>query len=156
LAQSLGSAATVTGTVTDPNNALVPGALVTIENPVTGFKRTVTTGADGAFKFNNVPPNTYSLSASANGFATAKQVLEVRTAVPISLIIPLAVSTTAESVTVTSDANVALENVPTAHTDVDENLINRMPVRSPGAGLSDVVTMAAPGVVPDSNGMFHP
>src|SRR5262249_2477649 len=49
-----------------------------------------------------------------------------------------------------------LENVPAPHTDVDESLIARLPVRSPGSGLSDVVTFAAPGVAADSNGLFHP
>src|SRR5204863_809863 len=44
----------------------------------------------------------------------------------------------------------------TTHTDVDQTLIERLPVRSPGSGLSDVVTLAAPGVVADSNGFFHP
>src|SRR5204862_5287350 len=48
------------------------------------------------------------------------------------------------------------ENTSTTHTDVDQSLITRLPVRSVGSGLSDVVTLAAPGVVADSNGFFHP
>src|SRR5438876_9186990 len=69
---------------------------------------------------------------------------------------PLAVSTATETVTITTNAGDVLENVSTAHTDVDQSLITRLPVRSPGSGLSDVVTLAAPGVVADSNGFFHP
>ena len=42
-AQSLGSAGTVTGVVTDPNGAVVPGASVKIENSVTGYNHTVKT-----------------------------------------------------------------------------------------------------------------
>src|SRR5207245_1751502 len=80
----------------------------------------------------------------------------VRTSVPINLKIPLAISSASETVTVTSNAADVLENVSTAHTDVDQSLITRLPVRSPGSGLSDVVTLAAPGVVADSNGLFHP
>ena len=38
----------------------------------------------------------------------------------------------------------------------DATLLERLPERSVGNGLSDVVTMAAPGVVADSNGSFHP
>ena len=64
-AQSLGSAGTVTGVVTDPNGAVVPGAVVKIENPVTGYNRTVNTDKDGAFRFGDVPPNTYQLTAAA-------------------------------------------------------------------------------------------
>jgi Carboxypeptidase regulatory-like domain len=155
-AQSLGSAGTVTGTVTDPNNAVVPNATVKLENPVTGYTRTVNTGQDGAFRFNDVPPQNYQLTVAANGFGTTQQVVNVRTSVPIDLKIGLSIGSINESeVTVTDTLNV-IENVPQAHTDVDQSLITKLPIRSPGSGLSDVVTMAAPGVVADSNGFFHP
>src|SRR6266567_5799345 len=156
LAQSL-TAGTVSGTVTDPNNAVVPNATVTIENAVTGYKQTVNTGTDGVFRFNNVPFNNYVFSASAPGFTGAHGSVNVRSSVPININIPLAVGGAAETVTVTG-ANAAemLENVSTTHTDVDQSLISRLPVRSPGSGLSEVITLAAPGVVADSNGFFHP
>src|SRR6266576_5304140 len=150
------SAGTVAGVVLDPNNAAVPNARVTIANSVTGFKRTVSTNTDGTFRFDNVPPNNYQLSVSANGFEDASQSLSVRTSVPISLKIPLSIGGASETVTVTGGAADVLENIPSTHTDVDQTLITRLPVRSPGSGLSDVVTMAAPGVVADSNGFFHP
>jgi len=155
LGQAL-SAGTVAGVVLDPNNAAVPNASVTIANSVTGFKRTMTTNTDGTFRFDNVPPNNYQLSVAASGFENATQNLSVRTSVPISLKIPLSVGGASETVTVTGGAADVLENIPSTHTDVDQTLITRLPVRSPGSGLSDVVTMAAPGVVADSNGFFHP
>jgi hypothetical protein len=154
-AQAL-NAGTVTGVVTDPNNAVVPNATVTIANAVTGYTRTANTDADGAFRFSNVPPNNYQLSASALGFTSEQQSLTVRSSVPISVKIPLAVSNATATVTIMSGAGDVLENVPSAHTDVDQSLITRLPVRSVGSGLSDVVTLAAPGVVADSNGFFHP
>jgi Carboxypeptidase regulatory-like domain len=156
LAQSL-TAGTLTGTVTDPNNAVVPNATVTIENAVTGYKQTVNTGTDGVFRFTNVPFNNYVFSASAPGFTGAHGGINVRSSVPINLTIPLAVGGAAETVTVTgASAAEMLENVATTHTDVDQSLITRLPVRSPGSGLSEVITLAAPGVVADSNGFFHP
>lgn len=156
LAQSL-SAGTVEGVVLDPNNAAVPNASVTITNSVTGYKRTATSDADGTFRFYNVPPNNYQLSVAANGFEAAAQNVSVRTAVPISVKIPLTVASASATVTVTGmNAADALENVSSSHTDVDQTLIKRMPVRQPGNGLSEVVTLAAPGVVADSNGFYHP
>jgi hypothetical protein len=155
LAQGLTSG-TVSGTVTDPNGAVVQNATVTLENAVTGYNRTMATGADGVFRFDNVPLNNYVYSASASGFSAARGAINIRSSVPITLTIPLAVSTATETVTVTTNAGDVLENVSTAHTDVDQSLITRLPVRSPGSGLSDVVTLAAPGVVADSNGFFHP
>src|SRR5260221_11030230 len=77
-AQAL-NAGTVTGVVTDPNNAVVPNASVTIANAVTGYTRTATTDADGTFHFNDVPPNNYQLKASAPAFTTEQQILTVRT-----------------------------------------------------------------------------
>lgn len=155
MAQALG-AGTVAGTVLDPNNAAVPGATVTIANPVTGYIRYVTTNPDGTFRFDNVPPNNYQISVAASGFTVATQNLSVRTSVPISLKIPLAIGGAAETVNVTVGAGDVLENVSSTHTDVDQTLMLRLPVRQAGNGLSDVVTMAAPGVVADSNGLFHP
>jgi Carboxypeptidase regulatory-like domain len=150
------TAGTVTGVVVDPNGAVVPNAAVTISNPITGYKRTANTDTAGTFQFADVPPNNYQLSVAAAGFSTATENLNVRTAVPMNLRVPLAVSAATETVTVSSNASEVIENVPTAHTDVDQSLITRLPVRSPGSGLSDVVTLAAPGVVADSNGFFHP
>lgn len=154
-AQAL-NAGTVSGTVTDPNGAVVPNASVTIANAVTGYNRTVATGEDGTFRFSDVPLNTYQIKASAPGFSSEQETLAVRTSVPINVKIPLSVNAASETVTITSIAGDVLENTSTSHTNVDESLINRLPVRSVGSGLSDVVTLTAPGVVADSNGFFHP
>jgi hypothetical protein len=149
-------AGTVEGTVVDPNGAAVPGATVTISNPVTGYIRYVSTDQSGTFRLANVPPNNYQLSVAATGFSVATQSLSVRTSVPMSVKIPLTVIGATETVNVSAGAGDVLENVPSTHTDVDQTLIQRLPVRQAGNGLSDVVTLAAPGVVADSNGFFHP
>jgi hypothetical protein len=155
LAQGL-SAGTVGGVVVDPNNAVVPNANVTITNPVTGYTRSATTDREGTFRFDNVPPNSYQLSISASGFSPATQSVNVRSSVPMSLRLALAVGQASETVTVTGGTADVLENVPSAHVDVDKSLIDRLPVRDPGSGLSTAVTLAAPGVAADSNGGYHP
>src|SRR5204863_5192556 len=81
-AQAL-SAGTITGMVVDPNGAVVANATVTIINPITGYKRTVNTDANGSFHFNDVPPNNYQLNVSARGFSAAPRGLAVRTPVRI-------------------------------------------------------------------------
>src|SRR5262249_3778267 len=138
LAQSLGSAGTISGTVTDPNNAAIKGATVVLKNSVTGYQRAAATDSSGAFRFTDVPPNNYQLTVTANEFNTATQSVTVRTLVPINLTIPLAVRGVNSTVEITSSENI-IENIPTTHTDVDQSLIARLPVRSPGSGLSDVV-----------------
>ena len=46
-AQSAGNAGTINGTVTDATGAIVPGATVSIRNPVSGYERTATADSAG-------------------------------------------------------------------------------------------------------------
>src|SRR5262249_31986421 len=154
-AQSVGSAGTIEGSVTDPNNAAVVGAEATLDNSVTQFHRSTTTDETGTFRFDNIPQNNYTLTVSAKGFGTSQQVVNVRSSVPISLKIPLQLASVQTSVTITAGSE-AIENVPSAHTDVAENLIERLPLTAPGSGLNELIAAASPNVVRDSNGFFHP
>ncbi|HEY2846442.1 MAG TPA: TonB-dependent receptor [Pyrinomonadaceae bacterium] len=154
-AQALGTAGSISGTVTDPNGAVVAGATVTITNPVTTFSRSVTTDASGTYRFNDVPQNNYTIKAVAPGFQATTVAANVRSTVPMTITIALTLAGTSAVVDVTTD-NAIVENIPTAHVDVDQSQMRRLPISSPGNGLSDAVAMSAPGVVPDSNGFFHP
>ena len=125
--QGLGSG-TVEGVAVDPNSAVVPNASVTISNPVSGYTRSAVTSQDGTFRFDNLPPNNYQLTVSATGFTAFAQNISVRTSVPISLRLALTVGAAAESVTITGATSDVLENIPSAHVDVDKSLIDRLPV----------------------------
>jgi hypothetical protein len=61
--------ATVRGTITDPDQALIPGAVVTL-TPPKGAAKTVQSGADGTYVLRNVPAGTYAFTITMNGFAT--------------------------------------------------------------------------------------
>jgi hypothetical protein len=61
----------VTGVVTDPSGAVVPGVTVSLENPLIGFSMTKTTNGIGVYDFSNIPPNSnYTLAFSKAGFST--------------------------------------------------------------------------------------
>src|ERR1043166_5010959 len=62
----------VTGTVTDPSNASVPNAKVTVENVGTGASLSTTTESDGSYRFPLVPPGAYTLDVQATSFAEFK------------------------------------------------------------------------------------
>ena len=47
-----------------------------------------------------------------------------------------------------------MENDPTAHTDVDRESFDKLPLESASSSLSSLVTLATPGVAADSNGLF--
>jgi hypothetical protein len=153
-AQELGGAGTVQGTVKDPTGGVMVAVAVDITNPVSGFKRSTTTDAAGRFVFRNLPPNVYHVAVSAQGFQPLAKDVTVRTAVPIDLDLSLALEGATSSVEVVGHADL-LERDPTAHTDIDSSAIARLPLDS-SSGLNQVITLASPGVVADSNGFFHP
>lgn len=155
-AQSLGRAGTVSGAVTDPSEATVAGAAVVLQNRVTGLARKTTTDESGGFRFNDVPPNNYHVEVSAGGFQTAQQDVTVRTSVPITLTIALKLASENTSIEVHSDTADIIESVPTAHTDLDSAVLDKLPLSATGSGIADAITLASPGVVADSNGFFHP
>jgi len=145
---------TITGTITDPSGAVVPGATVTINNPVSEYTRTATTDDAGHFNFPNLPFNPYHLTANHSGFTSFVRDVDVRSAVPENVNIKLAVGTESTTVTV-EGAEDLLENDPTFHTDVDRSLFQKVPLESQSSGLSSLVTLTSPGVAADSNGLFH-
>ena len=147
-------AQSINGTVTDPTGAVVPNATVEIHNPVSKYDRSTTTDTSGKFVFPNLPFNPYHLVVSATGFAPNTQDVEIRSSVPVDVLIKLKVGEASTAVTVEAGADL-VENDPIAHTDVDKNLFDKLPLESQSSSLSSLVTLAAAGVAADSNGLFH-
>lgn len=153
--QNLGSAGVVKGSVLDPSGAAIPGATVTIYNPVTGFKRMATTDASGDFTFTNVPFNPYHLTVTAPGFNPYVQDVKLDSTVPVEVKINMALAGAKTTVTVSTEGADLIETTPTAHTDVDRDLIAQLPLESQSSELSSLVTLTSPGIAADSNGLFH-
>ncbi len=63
----------ISGTVMDPNGAVVPGAEVTVTNVQTGVEATATTNESGLYSFPNLVTGTYDLKVTAPGFRTYDQ-----------------------------------------------------------------------------------
>jgi outer membrane receptor protein involved in Fe transport len=60
----------LSGTITDPSDKLVPQAQVSITNVATGITTTVTTNSDGFFTAPNLLPGEYQVTVTAKGFST--------------------------------------------------------------------------------------
>jgi len=68
---------TITGTVTDTSNAVVPGATVTVVSTTTGLTRTATTAGAGEYAITNLPPTTYTLTVDKSGFQKYSRQVDV-------------------------------------------------------------------------------
>jgi len=152
--QSGGSSGSVSGTVVDPDGAVVPNATVEIHNPVSHFDQSTTTDKSGNFSIPNVPFNPYHMTVTAEGFARTARDVEVRSVVPLSVSVKLQVSASTTSVTVEAGGDL-LENDSTFHQDIDRNSFQRIPLESATSNVSALVTQSTPGIAADSNGLFH-
>ena len=81
--------------------------------------------------------------------------MEIRNSVPVVANVALSIATEASTVTVQATA-AAVETDTAAHQDVDSSAFAKLPVLSPGAGLSDAITYSTGAVAADANGFFHP
>ena len=58
---------TVSGEITDPSRAVVPGAQVTLVDQQKGYQFTNKSDKSGRYLFTSIPPGTYSVSAENAG-----------------------------------------------------------------------------------------
>ncbi len=152
-AQFAGSAGTLSGIVSDPSGAVLPNAIVTLINPVSGYNRSSTTDSAGHYLFTNIPLNPYHVTVSGSGFSSIAQDVDIRSTVPIVLNESLKVGTSSTVVNV--EGSDLLENSSVFHTDLDRSLFEKLPLETPSSTLSSLVTLSSPGVAADSNGLFH-
>ncbi len=154
--QSLGNTGTVDGTVTDPSGAAIAGAKAESSNAVSGYAVMADSSENGGFRFNNVPLNGYQITVTAPGFSKYTANVDIRTPVLTTVKAQLALAGAETSVTVEAEGQNLVELDPSAHVDTDRNLLSKLPLSSPGGGLSQAVVYSTGGVAADSNGSFHP
>ena len=151
-AQSSGN---IEGVVKDISGGVLPNSSVAISDAVSGYHRETLTGGAGEFRFTNIPFNNYHLVVTAKGFSSFAQDVDVRSVVPISVEVSLKVGTATENITVEATAGDLVETESTPHTDIDREIFDKLPLESSTSSVSSLVTLASPGVVADSNGLFH-
>lgn len=96
----------IAGTVTDPQQAAVANATVTITDEAKALSQTATTDSEGRFVFPTVPPGTYTLSIEAAGFKKTQRTNLALVANDKLTLGDLAmeVGATSETVTITAEA----------------------------------------------------
>jgi hypothetical protein len=97
--------ATITGTVTDPQKAAVPGATVMITNQDTNVSTEVVTNAEGLFTAPYLQAGTYTITVTISGFAQFKRPgLVVKATETVRVPVELAMSQLGETVEVSAEA----------------------------------------------------
>lgn len=102
--------ASVQGTVTDPNGAVVPGATVTLTSTETRRAQQTTASEEGFYRFSGLTPGVYTIEVEAGGFT--KQTVEgvkVDAETVSGQDVVLSTGGVSETLTVTSETSAALE-----------------------------------------------
>ncbi|HEX8162484.1 MAG TPA: TonB-dependent receptor [Pyrinomonadaceae bacterium] len=137
------------GTIKDAGGAIVPGATVTLTSKETNKSQTTTSSEEGFYRFNQLAPGAYTLSAEKSGFK--KQLLDnvVLSGEDVQGIdLALTTGEISEAVTITSDS-VPLLDTETANI---RGVITAREVRQlPQAGRNPYeLARTAPGVFGDT------
>src|SRR5215510_6813020 len=121
----------IEGKVTDTNGAVVPGISITVTGITVGFSRTVQSDGQGEFRVQQVPIGSYNVTTSATSGFAAATVNDVTVTIEKATVvnIKLGLSTTAESVVVTSDALAVNVDITDSkvQTNITQKLIDQLP-----------------------------
>jgi len=105
VSQAQESRGSITGKVTDPQNAVIPGAAVAVTNTATNTVRRTTTNETGYYEVNYLDPGTYSVAIDAQGFKKAvRNAITLEIGGRLAVNFQLALGEATQSVEVTADA----------------------------------------------------
>ncbi|MGH9525927.1 MAG: carboxypeptidase-like regulatory domain-containing protein, partial [Terriglobales bacterium] len=142
----------ISGTVTDPSGAVIPGAVAVATNVATGAHRQVATNAGGHYTFAQLDPGNYQVKVTKNGFQTQVQgPVPVAVAQVASLVFRLRVGSQAQTVEVTGQAPLLQPSNPNTATTVSQRQIAMLP--NSGGDLT-YEAQIAPGAVMNSTGGY--
>ena len=145
LSWAQGGTAQISGTVTDPSGAVLPGVEITATQTATGLVRATITNETGSYVLPNLAIGPYRVEAALTGFRSFIQtgvVLQVNSSVAINPV--LEVGQIAQSVEV--EANVAM--VETRATGVGQVIDNAKILELPilGRQVTDLIVLAGAAV----------
>lgn len=145
---------TINGSITDPSSAVIRGAKVEATNQRTKLTQTFETDSDGRYRFVNLDPGVYTITATAEGFSRTEQkevVLEAREEVAINLQLTLA---GAAATTVEVVGTPVVSEELTQSDSKSGDMINSLALnfRASASPSPIVVACIAPGVQCDSGG----
>ncbi len=138
---------TITGTVTDQSNALLPGVAVTLTSrALIGGSRTTTTTGTGTYNFIALPPGSYDLKFELAGFkAMTRSGIQINANFVATVNMSMGVEALSETVSVTGESPVIDSKSALTATTLDKGLLDNIPT---GRDIW-VLTEEVAGTVPD-------
>jgi len=128
----------LTGSVTGPDGAGVPGVTVTASSPSLQGARVVVTGGNGSYKLAFLPPGDYQVTYELDGFATLSRQVKVSAAVNTASDVTMQLATVSEQIVVTGQqAAISESNTGSATYTQDE--IEKLPI---ARNLNSTVALA--------------
>ena len=128
-AQAESGAAALSGTIVDPNGAVVPGAPVLLRSIDTGYRRASSSDAAGRFTVSGLPVGTYEVEVQVTSFAATTERVQLRVGETAGLTIRLAMSGVTESVSVSGAAPVLDVTGQASSTNIPLQAIDDLPIR---------------------------
>jgi hypothetical protein len=141
---------TISGDITDTSGAVVAGATITVENLGTAEKRTATTTGSGSFRVPDLAIGKYKVTATAEGFKTLVQTVEVLTGAVTRAEFKLPVGQRTETVEVEGTAPL-VDFSPNNNNYVDSEKIENVPIN--GRDFNSLLAIT-PGVQRAPGGGF--
>lgn len=136
---------TISGTVQDSTNAVVPGAKITVTNVSKGLQRTVTSDSDGRYRVTQLEPGEYQIEAVQPGFSKAiRRGIQLTVGREAVVDVTLEVGTVAQTVEVTGEAPLIQTTTSEISGLVDQVRIRELPLN----GRSwEALAFLEPGVI---------
>jgi len=122
------SSASLTGLITDPSNAVVAGAKVTVRSQATNLERSTETDSAGYYFFASLPVGSFELTADKAGFGPVQQTVTLETAQKGRADFQLSVSAVQTAVTVASVAPQLSQQDSSVGTVVDNTYVSQFPL----------------------------
>jgi hypothetical protein len=152
-AQTTISTGSIQGTITDPVNAVISGAKVTITNKATGESSSVTTSSAGAYASGALIPGQYTVRIEAEGFKSTDASLTVEVGVTAPGNFRLQVGQQTDVVEVQGTAVSVNTEQATVQGVLNEQQIENLPIN--GRNFLDLAQLE-PGVQIQDGGTFDP
>src|SRR5262245_57715846 len=123
------SRATITGAVTDPQGAAIPGAVVTAKNTATNVEVKASTNEAGIYVLPFLTPGSYMVTASAAGFkAAVRDRVELSTGARQQIDFKMEIGGMTEQVTVSGEAELLNISNAVRGTIIDSKKVADLPL----------------------------